>query len=227
MLVRQPNASQDRPAIASASIVGAMSLSVGLWLAHAAMGHPAPQASEPPSEPPVFAEPPSESEVESEHEGESEHEVPEPEVVHATPGASAATPPLPSTPRPPPPTGTGTATHVRHGRVAYLRCDGAPQASGPFPCPRDAALEAAVCAAVDQSLTCDPPLPPGQADLVIEFDRSAGATAPTIATRDTFADDAIRTNAAGVVACLTPTLSALTTTIPGDRIRVGFRFALD
>jgi hypothetical protein len=30
-----------------------------------------------------------------------------------------------------------------------------------------------------------------------------------------------------VVACLAPPLATLATTIPGDRIRVGFRFALE
>jgi hypothetical protein len=115
---------------------------------------------------------------------------------------------------------------VTHGRLAYLRCDGAPLVDGPFPCPRDEALEDTVWAAIDQAASCVPALPPGQADLVIELFPSTGAPT-TIATRDTFPDDAIRTDAATVAACMTPLLASLTTTLTGDRIRVGFRFTLE
>ena len=250
MIVRQPSATQDRAPIASTTAVGALCLAAGLWLAHGAMGHPVPQASE--ADVPAFAGAPaegegegesesegesvsesegegegesdgeSESESESEGEGESESDG-EGEGVAAPPSVAS---PVSATPRPPPPIGTGVAARVRRGRVAYLRCDGAPPASGPFPCPRDAALEATVWAAVDQLLACTPPLPPGQADLVLQFDRAASPEL-TVTTRDTFPEDAIRTDVAGVVTCLGPTLAASTTTVPGDLVRVGFRFSLD
>ncbi|MFO0686714.1 MAG: hypothetical protein U0234_31925 [Sandaracinus sp.] len=266
--VKQPSASEDRPKIVSTSIVGVVALGVGLWLAHGAMGHPAPEAAHADEADTAFAPPASEGEapttVEEEEEEASpaspeaeapsepaepagepvaalDHEAPhyvEPQPVALTPTPTAPAPTATATPAPtatatpstlrtPPPRGTGVATHVRRGRVAYLRCDGAPQTSGPFPCPRDAALEASVWSAVDQSTACTPPLPPGNVDLVIEWERESGASAPTIATRDTFPDDALRSDAAGVIACLTPALSTLTTTIPGDRIRVGFRFELE
>lgn len=263
--IKQPGAAEDRPKIVSTSIVGAVSLGLGLWLAHAAMGHPAPEAAlaedadasafapdegagdvtvadEPAAEDEALVEDEDEVDAEPVVEAEAEPVVvaaqaePAPEAEPDTEIALAEAPrfvapptPPPTTRTPsttPPPRGTGVAARVRRGRVAYLRCDGAPQTSGPFPCPRDAALEASVWGAIDQVTTCASPVPPGNVDLVLEWDRESGATAPTIATRDTFPDEALRSDAAAVVACLTPSLSALTTAIPGDRIRVGFRFEL-
>jgi hypothetical protein len=244
VIVRQPSATEDRPPIASAAVVGGLCLAIGLWLAHAAMGHPVIESGsgsesgsgrderdvEPDrvvdAIPPTSVAPEPTPTLESPTTATPAIEAPVVEApVAATPTATPAPRPVPSTPRAAPVVGTGTATRVAHGRVAYLRCDGAPQTSGPFPCPRDAALEATVWSAVDQAIACAPPLPPGQADLVLEFDRAATPEL-TVSTRDTFPDEAIRTDAAGVVACLGPALATATTTIPGDLIRVGFRFTL-
>ncbi len=278
--IQQPSASEDRPKIVSTSVVGAVALGVGLWLAHAAMGHPVPEAiasedgggapdeadlgtaGDPAAEPeaPIdegaSEDPPRGHDGDGDDDGEGDGELergddavaPTTPTTPTTPAPTTPTTPAPTTPavtaaaRPaattpvatpaaprtsPPPRGTGAASRVHRGRVAYLRCDGAPQSTGPFPCPRDAALEAAVWAAVEQVTACQPPVPPGSADLVLEWDREAGATVPAITTRDTFPDDALRTDAAAVVTCVTPALATLTTTIPGDRIRVGFRFALE
>ncbi len=238
MIIRQPSAREDRPAITSTSIVGAVCLGTGLWVAHATMAHPVPVPSAAESvefagapsdvevvdEPEPQTEPEPETEIEPEPEPatEPEVEIPTTTTPTTTTTATTTTPPPAPLPRRP-----GPITRVRHGRVAYLRCDGAPQAPGPFPCPRDAALEAMVWAAIDQTLDCDPALPPGQADLVVEWDREAGASAPMITTRDTFPDEAIRTDAAALLACVSPSLSSATTIITGDRLRVGFRFELE
>ena len=216
-LIRQPSASDDRFPIASVAIVAALALAVGLWLAHAAMGHPAPQIAE--AEAAVFTREPTEGESESESESEGEGEG-ESEGESESESGSESESPTPTTPP------AGSATRVVHGRLAYLRCDGAPQLPGPFPCPRDSILEDAVWAAIDRAAACDPRLPPGQADLVVEYQPNT-STAPTITTRDTFADDAVRTDAAAIVTCLAPLIAGVTTTLTGDRIRVGFRFTLE
>jgi hypothetical protein len=141
---------------------------------------------------------------------------PEPIVV-ATP-TPTRTPRVSATP-------SATITSIRHGRVAVLRCDGAPHQGGPFPCPRDEALEAIVWAAIDTLPACAAPPSAGEADLVVDFDRAAGSAA-VLRARDTFRDDVVRADGEAVVACLAPTLATVATPITGERLMFSFRFVV-
>lgn len=146
---------------------------------------------------------------------------PEP-APHAEPDAVSDAPLALPNPR----THTVEAPHalrIVRGRVAYLRCEGVPQRRGPVPCPRDEALEAAAWAAIDGLASCAA-LPPreGEADLVLDF--PSAHAAPELRARDTFASDVVRLDAAPVVQCLTPALSALRQTMGSSRLVASFRF---
>ncbi len=112
---------------------------------------------------------------------------------------------------------------IRRGRVAVLRCDGAPQQAGPFPCPRDEALEATVWAAIDTLPACATPPSAGAADVVVDFDRTAGAAA-VLRSRDTFRDEVVRSDGEAILLCLGPVLAAVSTPITGERLMFSFRF---
>jgi hypothetical protein len=253
--IRQPKPGDDRVPVVSLSIVVAIGLASGLGLAHAAMGElPPPGYVEdegavavsdddvsygtPPVEVPAAGghDEPSDGAAAPDSTAPADEAPPEstpaPSVEVSAPPAAEATPsaaPPTTAAAPldaPTPTGPRPGTHVRRGRVAYLRCDGAPQQAGPFPCPRDEAFEAFVWNAIDTLETCSTAVSPGQADLVVDFEREESA-APSILTRDTFRDDVQRADAAAIVTCLTPILTTATSTIPGERLRVGFRFEVD
>lgn len=123
-----------------------------------------------------------------------------------------------------PPVGGGSHT-VRRGRVAYLRCEGVPQRPGPFPCPRDEALENAVWAALDTTLTtCGTLAGQGEADVVIDFDHM---DTPTARMRDTFASDAVRVDADAVLSCSQAALANVRTAFHPRRLMVSFRFTVE
>jgi hypothetical protein len=123
-----------------------------------------------------------------------------------------------------PPVGGGSHT-VRRGRVAYLRCEGVPQRPGPFPCPRDEALENAVWAALDTTITtCGTLAGQGEADVVIDFDH---ADTPTARMRDTFASDAVRVDADAVLSCSQAALATVRTVFHPRRLMVSFRFVVE
>lgn len=250
--IRQPKPGDDRVPAVSLSIVTAIGLASGLGLAHAAMGALPPPgyveeegaaSSEvrydaPPAEPtaddtPADAtmEPSADSPTDAPIEApvtDDEATTPTELAVPAEPSEPEAPVAVPAAPTTPSVAATGPrpGTHVRRGRVAYLRCDGAPQQAGPFPCPRDEVFETFVWSAIDSLETCATPVSPGQADLVVDFERDESPT-PTILTRDTFRDDVQRADAAAIVTCLTPTLATATSSIPGERLRVGFRFEVE
>ncbi|MBX7196950.1 MAG: hypothetical protein K1X94_33175 [Sandaracinaceae bacterium] len=113
---------------------------------------------------------------------------------------------------------------LRPGRVAYLRCDGVPQQSGPFPCPRDEALETAVWAALAGVEDCARSPGPGHADIVVDFD---DADAPTVRARDTFPSDTARTDDPALLACTSDALASVRTTLRPRRLVVSFRLVLD
>ncbi|HJL16181.1 MAG TPA: hypothetical protein RMH99_11015, partial [Sandaracinaceae bacterium LLY-WYZ-13_1] len=114
---------------------------------------------------------------------------------------------------------------VRRGRVAYLRCDGVEHAGGPFPCPRDEALEAAVWSIVDGLAACaGAPSAPGRGDVRLDY---RGDAAPAIDWRDTFADDVVRLDAARVLGCLREELAGTRQSLGARRLLVSFRFALE
>ena len=132
-----------------------------------------------------------------------------------------------------PPVGGGSHT-VRRGRVAYLRCEGVPQRPGPFPCPRDEALENAVWAALQITLTtCGSLTGQGEADVVIDFDHM---DTPTARMRDTFASDAVRVDADAVLSCSQAALATVRTVFSRQgnqraghsrRLMVSFRFVVE
>lgn len=123
-----------------------------------------------------------------------------------------------------PPVGGGSHI-VRRGRVAYLRCEGVPQRPGPFPCPRDEALENAVWSALDATITtCGTLAGQGEADVVIDFDH---ADTPTARMRDTFASDAVRVDADAVLSCSQAALASVRTVFHPRRLMVSFRFTVE
>lgn len=116
------------------------------------------------------------------------------------------------------------ALRVVRGRVAYLRCEGVPQQSGPVPCPRDDALEAAAWAAIDSLGDCaTPPEGEGEADVVLDF--GSASAAPEVRARDRFASDVTRLDGPAVIACVAPALGSVSQTIGSSRLVVSFRFA--
>jgi hypothetical protein len=113
---------------------------------------------------------------------------------------------------------------VVRGRVAYLRCDGVPQRSGPAPCPRDEALEAAAWSVIEALPSCpELPVATGEADIVVDL---APGRANEVRTRDTFAQDVVRLDRARVVGCLAGPLAALPQQLGSSRLVVSFRFAI-
>lgn len=118
--------------------------------------------------------------------------------------------------------GPASGLVLRPGRVAYLRCDGVPPVAGPFPCPRDEALETSVWSRLAALVRCPGLDRPGSADVVVDFD---GAETPTIRVRDTFGADVVRLDAQALTAC-TSALSEVRTSLRPRRLVVSFRFAL-
>jgi hypothetical protein len=242
--IRVVSPAADRPNAWSVALIAALGLALGLGLARWAEDEPsvpesATTAAQPDAEPPPDVElvapplPHAELPLPLAGEGESEGTTTQPaaqvegEGEHDSESESELT--IAVTPAPPRRRGTpaiaAPGTSVRHGRVAVLRCDGAPHQTGPFPCPRDEALEAIVWAAVDSLPACETPPPPGEADLVVDFDRSAGGAA-VLRARDTFRDDVVRSDGALVVSCLTTALAAAATPITGERLMFSFRFVV-
>ena len=156
-----------------------------------------------------------------------------PAAPRAPAGARPPTPARAPTP-PPTPTPAPTATPaptrrpfhgvIDHGLVAYLRCDGVPQRPGPFPCPRDRALENAAWAAVDTLRGCaDGPLGIGEADMRIEY---AADQPPDVRVRPVRGGTLGRADAGRIVSCIGPSVAALRPTMRATRLIVSFRFAL-
>jgi hypothetical protein len=127
--------------------------------------------------------------------------------------ALAPTPASAATPSAPPARQPG---FVR-GRIAYLRCDGLTARSGPFPCPRDRALERAVWQALSRLERCAP-LTPGPLELRVEIGRTH---APSFDLR---AEERDRARAAHV--CMAGAFVGIRTTLSPDRMVISFTFAL-
>lgn len=144
----------------------------------------------------------------------------------ATPATPAPTTPAPAIVAPTVQSGAVGARVVtlREGRVAYLRCDGLPPQRGPFPCPRDEALERAVWSALHQVERCGAPPRLGHADVVVDLE---GTGAPTIRARDTFPSDTARTDDMALLACVTESLSQVRSVLRARRLVVSFRLVLE
>ncbi len=246
-VVRIPKPDEDAfpwPRVAIASVIGA---ALGLGIAWCGMetdrsaaldqgaeesGPPEPPPATPPSDEP-------EPQVVLEAIAPDEPDAPEPQLDAATP-VEAEEPTGSGTPIAPPgettveaatTTGGGLTPSeargpvtLRRGRVAYLRCDGVPQREGPFPCPRDEPLEAAVWSALAEVSRCARSPGAGQADLVVDL---ADDAAPTIRTRDTFPPDTPRTDDAALLACTSGSLGNVRSSLSPRRLVVSFRLTLD
>ncbi len=231
-----PSARQDRPRVAALALLGAVGVSLGVGLARwgAGQGPPSGQTRPSPAEAAATSPAPAEGAL---AQGGTDAEAPRsPEPEGPPPGAPGAAPAEPALEVPtatPTPTATATPTdpgaarpggprHVEQGRVAYLRCDGVPPSTGPFPCPRDPGLERAVWHAIDEMASCDGlggEL--GEADLSLTLVRGA----PTeIGTRDTFRSDVSRLDPTRVMGCLRAPLAGVTPTLDASRLVVSFRF---
>ncbi len=112
---------------------------------------------------------------------------------------------------------------IAPGRVAYLRCDGAPEQDGLFPCPRDRALEQRAFGAILGLTTCRDlaaasPTPVGRADAWLIF---RGPELGGIRMRESpggaVVSEAIR-------ACLEARLAGVRSRVESDRMTVSFRF---
>lgn len=112
---------------------------------------------------------------------------------------------------------------LAEGQVAYLRCDGVPQQRGPFPCPRDVALEEAVWTALRGVEGCAEAPGPGHADVVVSFE---GASAASVRSRDTFRADVARTDADALLRCTREALEAARPTRAPRRLVISFRLEL-
>lgn len=107
---------------------------------------------------------------------------------------------------------------VQPGRIAYLRCDGIPPTPGPFPCPRDRALEDRVAELLQTLPSCKEPPPVAQdADLRMEFHGARGRAYVKH-------DDRLLTER--TLECLKPALRELTTTVAAERLVVSWRFSV-
>jgi hypothetical protein len=226
---------RDTPSWIGVALVGVLSLAAGLGLATWARGaeeqggeagppvEAGPSEAEAPAEPepePIAAEPIAAVEDAGSQPAVEPASEPEPEEpVAAEPVAEAPTVEAPP-PSSPPPTGLV----VRRGRIAYLRCDGVPPQRGPFPCPRDEAMEAAVWPAIDGLVACaQGPRQAGEGDLRIEF---TGPGAPDVGWRDTFPRNTVRLDDTAVLACVRGPLAAARQSLGAQRLLVSFRFAV-
>ncbi len=114
---------------------------------------------------------------------------------------------------------------VTPGRVAYLRCDGAPEQAGLFPCPRDRALEERAFAAILGLATCRElaatnPAPIGRADAWLIFH---GPELGGIRMRESPGAEA---TSEIVRTCLEARLAGVRSRVESERMTVSFRFDL-
>ncbi|MFW5876051.1 MAG: hypothetical protein ACOCXM_04890 [Myxococcota bacterium] len=120
-----------------------------------------------------------------------------------------------------PATDRPTGGSIHRVRVAYLRCEGLPLEEGPYPCPRDRALEEAAWSAIDTLPECPgAPPPAGQADVRLHF----GAQDPPEVRLRSRATDLEQ---APLLDCLREPLGALTTIHEPEDMVVSFRFRFE
>lgn len=131
--------------------------------------------------------------------------------------ATNALPEAPSGDSAAPPPTSGTPTRLEMGRVAYIRCEGAPDGA----CPRDVGLERRAWDAIRGIERCDGLVGAlGEADLRIVFD---GGRYSGIGFRD-FDRNALDTER--LRTCVEASARELRTTHPASRLTVAFRFSL-
>jgi hypothetical protein len=194
--VHIPN--EERPRPWSLGLVALVALSFGLWLAWCGM----------------------------------DDEEPAPIAIETAPRSAPRARPARRASRAAPARDAGTAAPRRapqltvvRGRLAYLRCDGVRREPGPFPCPRDEALEDAIWAVIDALPTCAaPPLTPGEADLRLTYTAEAP---PELGWRDTFPSTVVRLDRDRTLACLRGPLAETRPRLRADRIIISFRFSME
>jgi hypothetical protein len=252
--IRLPNPADDRPRIAwvlAAALVGAtLGVIVVMTASRAAGGpdphlasdgrQPRPHASAPPAAAPARAAAPLTT-------GPGTPNLPGVAAAPpALPSAAVAPPVSPSLPAPtatakpggsrlarrtpavepvasaePPPS---RVTRVVPGRVAYVRCDGLSASSGPYPCPRDRVLEAAVWDLLDTLRECRGAHPiDDDRDAELRLDFRAG-TATDVQLRADAPDQGDLEAALG--RCLTEPLRRIETKLRPAHMVVSFRFQL-
>lgn len=138
-------------------------------------------------------------------------------ALAATPEPADAGVPVPSA------TPFDGARRVEPGRVAYLRCDGLPQRPGPYPCPRDEALETAVWTVLDTLPRCAD-APPGLGESDVRLEIAAGA--PTEVKLRAPRPDVPRLDGPALLRCVTGPLSHVATSTRATKLVLAFRFAL-
>lgn len=115
------------------------------------------------------------------------------------------------------------ARRLEPGRVAYLRCDGVPQRSGPYPCPRDEALETAVWSVLATLPRCaDAPTGLGESDVRLELVAGAPPDLMLRAPRP----EVPRLDGPALLRCVAGPLSHVATTTRATRLVLSFRFTL-
>jgi hypothetical protein len=109
---------------------------------------------------------------------------------------------------------------IVHGQLAYLRCEGVPLESGPYPCPRDRHLERQVWSAIDGLQQCSlPALSTPDVELRVELKSRGGKHALEVRAADgstAFANAAL--------ACLSTPLESVRTQLRPIFMVVAFRF---
>lgn len=112
---------------------------------------------------------------------------------------------------------------VKIDRVAYLRCDGAPQQRGPYPCPRDREFETAVWDAIASLPSC-PGVPAGRGELDLRVQYRQGEP---VSLHMESIDSGLRgLDGSRAVACVENNLVSLRPRLQARRAVISFRFAM-
>lgn len=115
------------------------------------------------------------------------------------------------------------ARRVERGRVAYLRCEGVPQRPGPYPCPRDEALENAVWTVLETLPRCaDAPPGLGESDVRVEVVPGTPTDVKLRAPRP----NVPRLDGPAILRCAAGPVSHLATTTGSTKLVLSFRFTL-
>lgn len=115
------------------------------------------------------------------------------------------------------------ARRVERGRVAYLRCEGVPQRPGPYPCPRDEALENAVWTVLETLPRCaDAPPGLGESDVRVEVVPGSPTDVKLRAPRP----NVPRLDGPAILRCAAGPVSHLATTTGSTKLVLSFRFTL-
>ena len=120
-------------------------------------------------------------------------------------------------------TGGERLRRVVPGRTAYLRCEGVPLVSGPFPCPRDREMEREVWKILSGLADCSrDDCGFGQVDVRMDYKRGEQTLVRIL--RPSRSDSAV--NGEAVYECVGEPLTSIPTTLDPEYMVVSFRFEL-